>query len=211
MSHPQGHQLPPIETLYADSVGVQPVNRDWSLGYQEQWDWIRVPRCHMCGAECSEYDTEIATEGGDLIAIGRDCCADPKCAGFGEEALESEDAGPMMNYSYELPAKCWGAREAWTRADAGKIAHLPLVIVFFNGDPSDAALALSGGGMDLSWEICQAFMRLGFLPPAHFAALPKMAGMPATDVHLWVIAGCKQSLGCQRDWADSALARLAEF
>ena len=54
-------------------------------------------------------------------------------------------------------------------------------------------------------------MRLGFLPPAHFASLPRMAGMPKTDVYRWVIAGCKRSLEYQRDRADSALARLAGF
>jgi hypothetical protein len=211
VSHPQGQQLPPVEELYADSVNVQPVNRDWSAGYAEQWDWIRVPRCSVCGAACAEDDTEIATDVGGRITVGRDCCPDPTCARFGEEAVQWEDNGPMMDYSYELPAKCRGTREPWTRADASKIAHLPLVIVYFNGDPADAALALSGGGMDLSWEICQAFMRLGFLPPAHFASLPKMAGMPETDVHRWLIGGCKRSLECQRGWADSALARLAEF
>jgi hypothetical protein len=211
MSHPQGQQLLPVETLYADAVNVQPITRDWSTGYPDGWDWIRVPTCNVCGAVSHENETEIATEAGKLITVGRDCCPDPTCEQFGEELSECEDDGPMMSYSYELPAKCWRPREPWTQADARTIAHLPLLIVYFSGDPSDAALALSGGGMDLAWEISEAFMRLGFLPPAHFAALPKMAGMPATDVHRWVIAGCKQSLGCQRDWADSALARLAEF
>lgn len=204
-------QLTPVEELCVESVNVLPVTRDWTAGYPDQWNWIKAPTCKACLSACPAYDTEVVTEAGERIAVGPDCCQDPDCGRFGQEPDEGEADGPMMDYSYELPAKHWGTRDPWTRTDASKIAHLPLVIVYFNGEPADAALALSGAGMDLSWEICEAFMRLGFLPPAHFASLPRMAGMPKTDVYRWVIAGCKRSLEYQRDRADSALARLADF
>ena len=40
----------------------------------------------------------------------------------------------------------------------------PVCVVNFVED--GAVLALTGGGMDLSWELCHAYVVLGFLPPA---------------------------------------------
>jgi hypothetical protein len=47
--------------------------------------------------------------------------------------------------------------------------------------------------MDLSWEICEAFMRLGFLPPASFARVPAMAGKPGDRIDLWVLEGVSRA------------------
>ena len=75
--------------------------------------------------------------------------------------------------------------------DPGKIKDLPLVLVEMNGD---YYLALTAGGMDCSWEICAAYIRLGFCPPFHFcASLPRMAQTMNRDMRL-VIAGAKKTL-----------------
>lgn len=239
MSSTTTEHLPDVSSMYVDSVSVQPVEKDWTEGYGETWDYIRVPTCPWCETVCpdDDIDVEITTaqmaareidadelthddgeeEEGGLIAVERDCCPNPDCEHFRDEVDPFEaDDGPMMSYYYPLPAKSWGGRSAWTREDATKLDGLPLVIVYFDEDPSDGALALSGGGMDLSWEICEAFMRLGFLPPAKYAELPGMAGYMsaqdyALDTHRWIVAGCRRTFEVQRTWAENGLASLARL
>lgn len=46
-----------------------------------------------------------------------------------------------------------------------KLLGLPLCVVEVEGE---YGLALTGGGMDYGWEICEAYIRLGFLPPVYF-------------------------------------------
>jgi hypothetical protein len=71
-------------------------------------------------------------------------------------------------------------------------------------------LALTGGGMDLSWEICEAFVKLGFYPPAHFARLPKMAGRGEDKHDRRIIAKCRESLKIKARWAKNELSRFNE-
>jgi hypothetical protein len=81
--------------------------------------------------------------------------------------------GPMMNYWYPVNESLshygygFDPKEA-----AAKLKDLPLCVVEVDGE---YGLALTGGGMDLSWEICEAYIALNMLPPAHFADLPRMA------------------------------------
>ena len=106
-----------------------------------------------------------------------------------------------MNYYYPLPSDAEFSSE-----DAQNIDHLPLCIVHFI-EEERYALALTGGGMDLSWEICEAHMRLGYLPPTHFR-LPRMAGMTKTDRNTWVLEGCRRSAEIAINWAQANLRNL---
>ena len=58
---------------------------------------------------------------------------------------------------------------------AKALVDLPLCIVYLIEEEA-YFLALTGGGMDLTWQICEAYMRLGYLPPTHFSRLPRYAG-----------------------------------
>lgn len=205
-------ELTPVEDLYAHTVGVQPVDYEWSSEtWPESWDWIRVLACTQCEEPVSDESSEVEItreqaertgwidfapdeEGGTLMTfeVERHCCANPQCSRFTEEAASDDlDDGPMMSYYCPLPDYHQG-RAGYRQDDAVRIAHLPLVIVTFNGGDS-YALALTGGGMDLSWQICEAFMRLGHLPPAHYADLPAMAGQPSGAVDLWIMEGCERT------------------
>ena len=94
----------------------------------------------------------------------------------------------MMNYYYPLATR----HDFDPQSAAKAIADLPLVIVQFT-ESGDYALALTGGGMDLSWEICEAFMRIGELPPMHFASqLPRICGRGTSARDKWIIAGCRR-------------------
>jgi hypothetical protein len=63
-------------------------------------------------------------------------------------------------------------------------------------------LALTGGGMDLSWQICDAFVAAGYLPPFHFCrGLPTMAGYVPAPV---TIAAIRRTLEIQAQRASVA-------
>lgn len=75
-----------------------------------------------------------------------------------EGSAQSGAEGPMMNYFW--PVHNRGNLEEM----AVSIADLPLCVVEFE-DSGEIGLALTGGGMDLSWEIAEAYIRLGYRPP----------------------------------------------
>lgn len=83
---------------------------------------------------------------------------------FVQVGIEPEgDEGPMMNYYWPLGHSL---REIATCAPlvevAWKVRSLNLAVVEFN---DFYALALTGGGMDLSWEIAYGYVQLGYMPP----------------------------------------------
>lgn len=212
-------QLTAVDRLYVDSVHVTSVNRDWSEGHDETWDFIEAPECPECGTyarwtsgadladQLADVDAiESASFSNDVWEAWR--CPNPECDSFGEET-EAESEGPMMSCSYALPDKSWGSTGGYDQSDAEKIVHLPLCIVTFE-DTGDQALALTSGGMDLSWEISEAFMRLGHLPPLAYCDLPAMAGMKMDERRRWVLAGCLRSCDVAAAQAQRTADRLRQ-
>lgn len=169
--------------LRNDTIDVKPVDFNFGEGYTETWEYLESCECPECGA----------------IVTGRDECPNEECDC--EYAGESNE-GPMMNYYYPLP-KLYKP----TEDDAEKLVNLPLCLVIFLDDDT-WALALTGGGMDLSWEICAGFIALGFLPPVHFSRLPNMAGMKATERNMEIVAACKRSAEIEINWANSTIRDL---
>lgn len=187
--------------LYSGCLSVTPVTRDWSEGYGDTWESFEAPTCETCGETCRHLDGPDALDAlgidPDALEDGHpadadDCavvesigdesweawrCVSTTCERRGEQADDTGD-GPMMSYYYPLPDgfRNWGEhpfpRDEYAAADA--LRDVPLCVVRIDGD--GYGLALTGGGMDLSWEIAEAFALLGYLPPVHFADLPGMAG-----------------------------------
>ena len=136
---------------------------------------------------CEDCDTVVAVSPGD------DC---PECG------AEHWAEGPMMNYYY--PCTIEDPAEAALVLDG-----LPLCTVEF--EDGKTALALTGGGMDLTWEICEAYMRLGYVPPMHYASdLPAMAGRGGDATDRWIIAGCRKALEAALERAQRAVRRLED-
>lgn len=134
-------------------------------------------------------------------------CPKTGCAvNLTEQDIEDDGEGPMMNYYYPLPDLRRVGDDP--HEAASRIADLPLCVVEFQD--GGYALALTGGGMDLSWEICEAFTRLGFLPPVHFADLPAMTGYPRTEEHRYTIQACVRSAEVAEGWARRTRERLTE-
>lgn len=134
---------------------------------------------------CSSCNDQVVTHNGECLQCGN--------------MVESAE-GPMMSYLYPVSLDFESAAE--------KIGSLPLCVVKIDGGP--AGLALTGGGMDLSWEICEAFVLIGFYPPIHFSDLPRISGRGQSDRDKLVIEACKQSLRIAIGWHNSVLQRLEE-
>lgn len=171
-----------VKNLSAAAVDVTPRQRDWRETWGEEWESYEVAECRECGKSLvvgphGEIQHSDVDEGSD-------------CGGY----LYAE--GPMMNYSYALPGFDMDPGEA-----AEAIADLPLCLVNFEDESNDEAwaLALTGGGMDLTWSIAEAFMRLGYLPPAAYCKLPDYWGDTLTRRRKWILAGCARSLRIVRD------------
>jgi hypothetical protein len=95
--------------------------------------------------------------------------------------------GPMMNYWYDCPMLSDDPE-----AVAVKLLNTPLCVVKVH---EEWGLALTGGGMDLTWEIVEAFVAIDMLPPVHFArSLPGMAGRGTSDKDRLLIAACQRSM-----------------
>ena len=167
-----------LKGLYVDSIHMLPVDYSWDgENFGDGWEFAEAVRCDGCGKVIvSSYSGE------------RHCDLDE------ETSCEAEIwgiEGPMMNYWY--PIKLDDCSEA-----AAKIVDLPLCVVSIEGN---TGLALTGGGMDLSWEICEAFMLLGQLPPLHFCRLPNMAGKKFNARNQWIMSGCAKSIRVAKNQA----------
>lgn len=187
-----------VETLWVDSILTSSVPIDWSESYDNvsdfrspdelTWTSYEAPEC----ADDGEYAVWDADEGAW------------KCPTCGEE-IDDEGEGPMMSYHYPLQDLRRVGDDP--HEAASRISDLPLCVVEFSD--GSYSLALTGGGMDLSWEICEAFTRLGYLPPFRFTQnLPKLAGM-STDPY--VLAACKRTCDVLKGWTEQASERLDTF
>lgn len=166
--------------LWVDTIDVKPIDFDFSAGWGETWEVHPSCQTEPC-AEC-DGSGEVATTDEDDDEVTEEC---GHCDGSGvQESADPDQGFPMMNFAYPL------GREV--PDNVGELlAELPLTVVLIDHTPF---LALTGGGMDLSWEICQAYVNLGYFPPAHFARLPRMAGRGESEADRKLLAICRNSL-----------------
>lgn len=116
-----------------------------------------------------------------------------------DDDLFRDYAQPMMNFAYPVPGM--------TEAEAGRcqcrLSSLTLVRL-----DDRIVLALTGGGMDLSPEICAAYIACGYLPPFQFVSgLPEMASVTYPQEFL---GQCMRTTDVVEAWLQSARASLAE-
>jgi len=181
--------LPAAKNLRSDAVDCKPRDYDWSAGYGEKWDYFEADYCQDCGqrvvARGEERHHYLDNE---TDCHGYICCE-----------------GPMMNYFYPLPISRGDSFDGDEAAK--KIVKVSLCVVHLE-DSDEWGLALTGGGMNLSWDICSAYIRLGYLPPAHFCDLPNFAGMKLSRGNAAIIAACRRALKLRVLWAKADLERL---
>jgi hypothetical protein len=191
--------------LNCDAIDATPVTIDWQETMGEDMEGWRSFEC----SECPECGREVV-----VSSLGECECRDAlaEITVTEEDGSEGEEPnqcratvyneGPQMNYWY--PVKLDDCEEA-----AKLIKHLPLCVVEF--EDGKTGLALTGGGMDLSWEICEAFVALGYWPPLHFCDLPRMSGRGTNEKDRKLIDACMESCRIAESWAARKRERLGEL
>jgi hypothetical protein len=194
-----------VESLYASSIDAKPIPVDsWSDLLSEDAD--AATYWQTFDYEHEEHDTTyvLMSQNGWVSGLVTDGALDTDREDIteGAEPYMHGAEGPMMNYWYPVESIDDDA-DAVSAAIA--IDGLPLCVVRVG---NDYGLALTGGGMDLSWDICAAYVATGSLPPAHFADLPSFAGGHGERPE--VAAAMIRSLRITAERAQRALTRLTE-
>jgi hypothetical protein len=109
-----------------------------------------------------------------------------------DDELQAGRYEPIYNVLYPLPEQF-----AVPRDFRDRLNNMTIVRV----ENEEYGLALTGCGMDFTWEICESYMRLGYYPPASMCRLPQMAGRGSSKLDKTIIAACLASV-------DAATTRL---
>ncbi len=188
-----------IDELSFAAIDVNSIYFDFGNGYGNTWEEVFpcVLRCNYCTAT---YIDEVYDED--------DPCPNEECYNA-EGTLERPDCAPQMNYYYSLPYY-----EGDPESDQATLylssANVVLVKIIGVDDDEDVyALALSGGGMDLSFDICHAFILLGYAPPLQFCELPDFAGQDnRREPFASIIKACLQSVKAATQRANRKKEKL---
>lgn len=190
------HERPDTSHLSAACTDATSLAFECSEGRGERWEYTEADECSACGAKL------IARHGEERH---REIDESSDCEGF----LSGD--GPMFNYLYPLDE---GPSDDEIK-DA--LADLPLCVVTMvdeydnYGSGPKAYLALTGGGMNMAWYICTAYVRLGYLPPLAYCDLPKFAGMTLTDERRLVLAACRATAEIEARTAQFVRERLTDL
>jgi hypothetical protein len=190
---------PAVASLMSDAIRVGSVSAPWED--LRGWTAYGGEQCQTCGAVV-------------VLTTGQGGEAHKHCAATACDGYVPMFEGPAMSYAYELPGFQLDPYDAATA-----IAHLPLCLIEWD-DTDDRghatgrdgwALALTGGGMDLSWEIAEAFMCLGYLPPLKYAGRLPDYGR-GRGAQRYVLQGARKAIQVARTWLANdarAVAQLA--
>lgn len=185
----------PIKDLYNDAVFVTAMHYEyWSDDNDSLWDYWSANRCEEC-------DMGLVAGGTNHANL------DPssKCEGWVSEKM------PVMDSFYPLP---YFKLKDDPELAALALVDLPMCIVrlkAIGNRDEEWGMALCGGGMDFTWEIVEAYMRLEYLPPLVYCErLPKLAGMKMNADLQWIIAGCRRSTGAAKDRAAFVKTQVDE-
>ena len=180
-----------IQELYPALVSESVTRIHWGdLTYTEDYEFWEASECSECGKIVNCYAGEE-----------KHCHIDDDsdCQGY----LYAE--GPIYYEFYPLGNFIDDPAEK-----ALKIAHLPLCITYVN-QFNQYGLSLTGCGMNLCWEICEAYVCLGYLPPFDLCDLPRMAGRGTSERDCRIIEACKRSASFIINQAKSKIHDLERF
>jgi len=217
-----------IEELSGEFIDARPIPFDFGSGYGETWevvypnvkkwsfaqvekqlsefgwteDLARLERAlERYEADPYAFDTDV-----NLKAVLNECRER-----IFDAIIDGDDLTPMMDYLYPI--------ELQDPEEAQSILYhavIPVVVVHAYVPQEDEwkyYLALSGGGMDLRWEICEAYIRLGYLPPVYFCDLPAMWGRGQSQKDRLIIDACLESIEVKRTqlrWIEQGLKKILE-
>lgn len=189
-----------VERLSLALTDVEPRHFDFGEGYPERWDFIEAVKCDDCGNAIVNADDHKK-----------------KCPRYDrDDAREMYAEGPMMNTWWSLGEGPWNrAGFSW-----GTVAHdevegakllvdVPMCIVY-DEQTDEWGLAMTGGGMDMTPWIVDAYVLLGFLPPATLR-LPRYAGIRWTRETQLRTKALRRSQEVRIQQAQGQLRDLAEY
>jgi len=167
--------------LSYEMTGGKARNFDFGEGYGETWE-LWIPDFYdMTKEEVLKY-LESAV-GKDYMGEYNDKDKDELIDDATE--LWHEQESPMMNYIYPLGQDFRPDDDTYK-----KLNNMTIVTV----DDEDY-LALTGGGMDMTWQIAETYVNLGYFPPSDYCDLPGMAGKDyKSKKNQRIIEACKESL-----------------
>lgn len=203
--------------LYSSDLMSKPIDISWD---DLSGDWASYEAITM-ELPSGNIDLTKATDFDDLpMRLVVEACIEAGVmprdywdGGWDNEPLANElydymsrysSTGPQMDYVYPLTdfGLRFGKSENGLWSAAALIADYPLCVVEIE-ELDVIGLALTGGGMDLSWEICGAYIALGFYPPVHFAGdLPRMAGYHR-ERHVHIAEVCLEACEIAARWAEN--------
>ena len=173
-----------IGELSLAAVDVKSVNFDFGEGFGVTWDEVSLGllQCNFCE---TTYIKDAFDEG--------EKCPDAHCASEYSSTLERPVIEPMMNYYYELPYYEGDPEEDQLTLYQSSANVVLVRMLNIEEDENSFVLALSGGGMDLSWDICHAYILLGYAPPLHFCNLPDLGQDNRQEPYQLILKACLQS------------------
>lgn len=146
------------ESLDADGTG-------WEVIYPtfEDADAEECSRfLDSCGRDVPPRSAHLISEEGAPEEFDDDAHLEElreACEKACEEARDDDAYSPMMSYAWPIPGCDLDGANALRLALDGEC----MTLVSIDGEPH---LALTGGGMDLSWSIARSYVALGYWPPA---------------------------------------------
>ena len=193
-----------VSNLSSAAIEAKPISTDWSEGYTETWEQVYPDVDEWDLDTCTNYlddqgfgyDEQDGEDDDDYLYDLREACREAVC--------EDDSFTPIFNFRYPLPDY-----RGYDGDDQTKLMGGNVVLVEYEGE---FFLALTGCGMDLSWDICQAYIALGFLPPVHFCNdLPRLAGDDESDdSHFLVLAAALRSNDILASWSNRRLEWVRE-
>ena len=171
---------------------------EYDVMEREDWD-IPMPNVDIIAVETVD---RFLNDLGDPDRV-RDLDEDERDE-YLAELLEANDYifDPVANVIYPLPGLDMEPAVA-----QAYLAGANVVIMTVADEPF---LALSACGMNTSWDLVEAYITLGYLPPIHFSDLPNM-GLSPDRRELAIIAEMKTSFEIVRDHMNINLLKLDEL
>lgn len=124
-----------------------------------------------------------------------------------EEERMNERYMPMMNTLWPLPDSFEPQEQHKEDMD-----NMTIVALKEGSGYPDYYLALTGGGMDMSWQIGRTYVNLGYLPPAALNDLPRMANIDTSKArNRKVIEALKKTHEINKNSSDHAINKLEEM
>jgi len=177
-----------LDNLSCDSAWVVPVPYQWTdLG--TAWDLVVPDPDGLSDEELLDLASylPVAPEEGLLSPMDWTDEYHAKLTDLLWGALNTEDHFfPMMCYYYPLPGLRYTVHEAQMR-----VLNTACVVATVGGEP---VLALGGGGMDLTWDIIEAYVLLGLMPPLHFCNPPYTLDQMHPTKRALLLNACRASL-----------------